>query len=355
VLNTPRPDINYLVYADIADDATWNNPITVANVYYSIDDGVTWSAPIAMTLDVAPGYYAYIPAQPLGTTVTYYIEASDSENNIATTDYYVFGVNDPTWIWYDTGGTGWTWFGAGQAFSPVVLFENPFYDLGAPVQLNTVDGAGYDVAAGTEVLANLRLYSWDGTGDETNFVDLTGPIPVTLPHTTYVTFDLTSYNLQISDPYFLVSYDLPTNAAFLFDATYDYGTTYVFIDGGLYTLSSSGSWSIGANVQSVMGIEAPIISIAMDAGYPTITWAAVTGAASYNVYGSNDPYAADPWTLLGNTVNLTWTYTGTEVMEFFKVTADTDVPARGTILSLPENPGIDAPMINAPIKAIKTE
>lgn len=354
VLNTPRPDINYLVYADIADDALWNNPITVANVYYSIDDGTTWSAPIAMTLDVAPGYYANIPAQPLGTTVTYYIEASDSEGNIATTSNFAFDVNDPTWIQYDTGGTSYTGFPT-YVWGPMIYYENPLYGTGIPLQLMAVDGAVYNNNTGNPpTLANLHVYAEDLEG---NLTDLITPIPVTFQHTTPLETDLSALNIQITTPWFWISYeDMPTGCYFLYDDTYDYTTLYLMVSGdGIYYSSSPGEWCIGAYVQSVMGIEAPIISIAMDAGYPTITWAAVTGAASYNVYGSNDPMAADPWTLLGNTVNLSYPYMGTEVMEFFKVTADTEVPARGTILSLPENPGIDAPMINTPLKAIRTE
>ena len=329
VLNTPRADVNYLVYADILDDATWNSPIGGANMYYSIDGGTTYTGPVAMTLDVAPGYYAYIPMQPLGTTVTYYLEAWDELNNTVTTDTFSFGVNDPTWIWYDAGGTTWTWFGAGQAFSPIVLFDNPFYDLGAPVQINAVDGLGYDVAATTSVAAILHIYSWNGTGGLADFVDAVPPIPVTLGHTAYEVFDLTSYGIQITAPYFLVSYDLPVSAAFLYDNTYDYGTTYAIIDGELYTMSTPGSWCIGANVQSV----APVPSAALVAGVPTVSWAAITGADSYNVYGTLDPYAPDPWALLGNTTSLSYPY-GDPAMQFFKITALYNAPARAAVNEL---------------------
>lgn len=347
VLNTPRPDINYYVYADIVDDATWNNPITVANVYYSTDGGTTFNPPIAMTLD-REGYYAYIPAQALGTDVTYYLEASDSENNYATTGNYSFGVADPTWIWYDTGGTSWTWFGAGQAFSPVVLFENPFYDLRAPVVLNAVDGLAYDVAAGTSVTATMHIYGWDGVGDETNFVDLITPTAVTFAHQAYEVFDLTSYNLQITTPYFLVSYDLPVSAAFLYDATYDYGTTYVMIDGGLFTLTNPGAWCIGANVQS-LGMGAPEVTIALNGlGQPEVSWPAVDGAASYDVFGSADPYAADPWTQLADDqTGLFYTYTGADPMNFFKVTASSEAPSRTVSRSINAT---QLPVTNLPLK-----
>jgi len=71
------------------------------------------------------------------------------------------------------------------------------------------------------------------------------------------------------------------------------------------------------------GLNAPEISIDLDEGYPTITWPAVAGATAYKVYGSADPYVADPWTLLTSptTPDTGFTYTGTAAYHFFKVTA----------------------------------
>lgn len=333
VLNTPREDLPIYVVADIADDPTWNNPIGGANMYYSIDGGTNWSAPVAMTLDTAPTYYAQIPAQPLGTTVDYYIEAWDSLDNLTTSATFSYDVADPTWIWYDTGTGSYTWFGAGQAFSPIVLFDNPFYGSGNAVQVNAVDGMAYDVNASTSVSATLHVYSWDGVGGIADFVDVSGPIAVVLDHTTYEQFDLSTYNIQIDTPYFVVSYDLPTGAAFLYDGTYDYGTSFANIGGTLYSMSNPGAWSIGANVQTglSLALDTPVVAIADVAGAPTISWAAVTGANNYAVYGSDDPYAADPWTLVGTTTDLSYSYTGTEGMKFFKVVADSAAPTRNGV------------------------
>ena len=333
VLNTPREDLPIYVVADIADDATWNNPIGGANMYYSIDGGTNWSAPVAMTLDTAPTYYAQIPPQALGTSVSYYIEAWDSLNNMTTSATFSYDVADPTWIWYDTGTGSYTWFGAGQAFSPIVLFDNPFYGTGNAVQVNAVDGMAYDVNASTSVSATLHVYSWDGVGGIADFVDVSGPIAVVLDHTTYEQFDLSTYNIQIDTPYFVVSYDLPTGAAFLYDGTYDYGTSFANIGGTLYSMSNPGAWSIGANVQTglSLALDTPVVTIADVAGAPTISWAAVTGANNYVVYGSDDPYAADPWTLVGTTTDLSYSYTGTEGMKFFKVVADSAAPTRNGV------------------------
>lgn len=350
VLNTPREDISYLVYADIVDDATWNNPIGGANVYYSVNGGAFTSIP--MTLD-RDGYYAFIPAQALDSEVDYYIQAWDILNNTATSSTYTFYVEDPTWIWYDQGGTGWTWFGAGQAFSPMNVFENPFYGTGNAVQVNAVDGAAYDVAATTQVLATLHVYSWDGVSDLAlaNFVDLTGPVPVTFQHLVYRTVDLTAYNIQVTDPYFIVLYELPVSAAFLFDNTYDYGMTFAVIGGVIYSLSNPGMWAIGANVGTgmSMALDTPEVTISQTGGVVSLSWDAITGASSYMVFASDDAYAADPWTMLASTNQLTYTYGGIEAYKFFKVVASSEAPPiRATLRTAPLT------LSNNAIRAIQT-
>jgi len=355
VLNTPRPDINYLVYAEIVDDPTWNNLVGGANLYYSIDGGITYSPPIPMMLDVAPGYYAYIPAQALGTDVTYYIEAWDSEMNYGESAEFTFWVDDPVWIYYDTGGTGYTGFPA-YVWGPMIYYENPFYGTGTPLKILAVDGALHNNNTGNpDTVANLHIYEEDLEG---NLTDMMVPLPVTFVHRTYTVFDLSAYDIQINSPWFWISYeDLPLACYFLYDATYDYTTLYLMISGdGIYYSTSPGEWCIGAYVQSVaMGLEAPVASIAYVGGNTVISWAAVDGAASYNVYGATDPFAADPWTLLGNTADLSWTYSGTETREFFKVTADSEAPLRLTGTTVPTHVNINVPRITVPEAQIKVE
>jgi hypothetical protein len=332
IINTPREDIVHYVVADITDDATWNNPIGGANMYYSIDGGTTWSVPIAMTLDVAPTYYAAIPPQALGTTVTYKIEAWDSLNNMTTSSNYAFTIADPTWIWYDQGGTTYLGYTTTN-YGPTVMFENPFYGTGNAMQLLAVDGSSYYGNA-----ANLQIWTYDGVGDLVPY--FTTPIAVTFGAQTYEVFDLSTYNVQINTPYFFVSYlDVPMGNYILFDSTYDYGTTYVFQGTTLYTMSNSGSWAIGANVTTGMNLalDTPVVSVELNAfGEPVVSWEAVAGANSYQIYGAVDPYAADPWTLLDTTTMLSYTYGGTGAMQFFKVVADSESPiVRGTATSLP--------------------
>ncbi len=70
----------------------------------------------------------------------------------------------------------------------------------------------------------------------------------------------------------------------------------------------------------------PDLTIALVSGVPTLSWNSIVGATAYKVYGSDDPYADDPWTLVGTTASTTYAYTGTEPYHFFKVTA-VDGPA----------------------------
>ncbi|HOR59601.1 MAG TPA: choice-of-anchor J domain-containing protein [Candidatus Cloacimonadota bacterium] len=355
VINTPREDLQQLVMADIRDDATWNNLIGGANLYYSIDGGTTYSAAVNMVAYDDTTYYAYIPAQPLGTTVTYYMQAWDSENNIATTDEFSYGVNDPTWIWYDTGGTTYLGY-TSTDYGPAVLFENPFYGTGNAMQLLATDGSSYYGNA-----ANLQIWTYDGVNNLVPY--FATPIPVTFGAQTYDTFDLSAHNVQITDPYFFVSYlDVPMGNYILFDTTYDYGTSFVFQGTTLYMMGNAGSWSIGAQVQTgiSLGLDAPVVTIALTAGQPTLSWDAVTGANSYLVYGATDPYAADPWTLLDTVYTPGYTYTGTAAMEFFKVTAsDATAPGRVTEQATPlkKTQTLNAPKIkldNAPKGIVKT-
>jgi len=323
IINTPREDIGNYVVADIADDPTWNNPIGGANMYWSIDGGTSWSAPVAMTLDVAPTYYALIPAQALGTTVTYKIEAWDSLNNMTTTGNYAFGVNDPTWIWYDLGGTTYLGYTTTD-FGPTVMYENPFYGTDNAMQLLATDGSSYYGNA-----ANLQVWTYDGVNDLVPY--FTTPIPVTFGAQTYETFDLSTYNVQITSQFFLISYlDVPMGNYILFDGTYDYGTTYVFQGTTLYTLSNPGSWAIGAYVQTgaSQALDAPVVTIATGLTGTDLSWTAVGGANGYKVWASSDPYAADPWAQLAYITGTTYTYTGVDTHKFFKVTALSDAPTR---------------------------
>jgi hypothetical protein len=327
-------DQPYTVTAGIVDDPVWNNTIAGANILYSTDGGTTWSAPIAMTEVVRANYQGDIPAQMHGTTVTYKIEGMDSAMNTATTPNYSFEVNDPVWIQYDHGGTGYTGFPT-YVWGPMIYYENPLYGTRTALKLLAVDGAVHNNNAGNPpTLANLHVYAEDLDG---NLTDLITPVPVTFIHRTRLETDLSALDIQITSPYFWISYeDMPTGCYFHYDVTYNYTTLYLTTGGAIYYSTSPGEWCIGAYVQSApAGLAAPDVMISLAGADPILSWGSVPGANSYNVYGAADPYAADPWTLLDNTTGLTYMDTTPGGMEFYKVTADTAGGTRGTVIGMP--------------------
>lgn len=313
LLNTPTTSAPYTVAAVIVDDATWNNAIASANMYYTTDSTTNWGAAVPMTLTEGV-YYAQIPAQMLGTTVNYKIEATDSEGNLAVTEPFIFSVANPTWLWYDQGGTTYTGFAASN-YGPTVVYNNPFFGTGMPLHLLAADGSSYYGNHG----ADLVIYSYDGTTISPVYTQA-----VTFGAQTYEVFDIAAQNVLIDTQYFMVAYEnVPAGNYILFDATYDYGTSFVKIDGALYTLSSSGSWAIGAYITNGESAEldSPVVSLALSASnQPMLSWTAVSGATGYIIEASADPYAST-WTNLGTVAGTSFTYTGTETMKFFRVTA----------------------------------
>lgn len=67
------------------------------------------------------------------------------------------------------------------------------------------------------------------------------------------------------------------------------------------------------------GLEVPVVTITQSAGTITLSWPAVSGATSYRVEASNDPYGT--YTTLGSTSDLSYNFTPTEDMKFFRVIA----------------------------------
>ena len=329
IINTLRDDISFPVTVDVADDAIFNNPIMGVNLYYSTDDGTTWSAPIAMTPTTTGNTYTgEIPAVfEVGDVVTYKFEAWDDHNNYATAQYS-FEINDPVWIYYDligptsfNGSTSFTW-------GPMVYYENPLYGTTNALQLLTVSGITY-----TATNATLYIYGEDAEG---NITVLYGPATINFPTAqTWTTFDLSTYNIQITTPYFWVVFgDMTTCSYYAIDQTYDYTPyAYIMYQGTpfYYFTGLTGEWCIDAYVQTgdPALYFAPVVTATLNANSnPTLTWDALTGAASYDVYGADDPYVEFPtnWVLLADNITATtFEYTGTDAKKFFKVIASTNL------------------------------
>jgi len=356
VLNTLRDDITFPVSVDVVDDAIWNNLIGGVNLYYSTDGGTIWSAPIAMTLGTAPTYTGEIPAAfNVGDTVTYKFEAWDILDNLAVATYS-FEINDPVWIYYDMVGPTAYNGNSTILWGPMVYFDNPLYGTNNALKLLSASGI---TATATD--ATLYVYGEDLEGNITNLIT-----PTTVTFTAgqaWETFDLSAYNIQIDTPYFWIVFgDMTTCGYYGNDQTYDYTpSSYIMYNGTpFYSFTGlTGEWCIDVQVQTgdPALYFAPELTIANVSGNPEVSWDALTGAASYDVYGAADPYAAFPagWTLLADNTTLTsYTYMGTEPKQFFKVVASTNVGgSKAMTLKSAANRRINAPEITVSPKSIR--
>ncbi|HOY85706.1 MAG TPA: choice-of-anchor J domain-containing protein, partial [Candidatus Syntrophosphaera sp.] len=118
-----------------------------------------------------------------------------------------------------------------------------------------------------------------------------------------------------------------------------------FLDTGFAALGEgSYKWAVKANYSGALESEAIISNalgifitppdvengtIGATGNNVTIAWPAEPGASYYTVYGSNDPYAPDPWAILGYSATPSFTFdAGATAYKFFKITAsDGEMPA----------------------------
>jgi hypothetical protein len=225
-------------------------------------------------------------------------------------------------------------------------WANVFWYDNEPLKINSVSFEMRDNTWPTGAQGNLEyaIYPDDGTG----YPDMANPlVPITAATCTlgeWNTYDVSAYDINIPAgerfyvAYFQVGAYQQGAPALMGDQTEPISSWITSYSYFYDSETSQWVWEtpnaydedmcIRANVELgvVAGVEAPIISVAMDSGYPTITWQEVTGAQSYNIYGSNDPTAAQPWTALETGVgDLGYAYQGTEPYKFFYVTASTEV------------------------------
>lgn len=347
LLCTPNPDEDHYVEC-LVTDASALDEVLLYFAYGSADaDPLYYSTMTQDTEDPTLWYGGFLAGGVIPDTLFYWIEATDEYDNVAETQVFVFLVDEPVWVYYDYAQD---WGGlmpselAPDTWGAFNIFSNPYYGTGNSLYLYQTEAATYYPQTG----ATLQVYLYDPAVDD-GVLDRTyysTPITVNMSGATvggWDTFTFANYGdlqpVEITDPFFSIAIEnLPdtgvpaTNSYFVWDPTYDYGMYGLTISsapGVWYTWSSGGgAWSISAyiGIGNPLGVEAPIISIGLVDGYPEISWAEVTGAVSYNVYGSNDPTVAQPWTpIITGTGDLGYQYTGTEPYEFFYVTASTEV------------------------------
>ncbi|MBW6513304.1 MAG: choice-of-anchor J domain-containing protein [Candidatus Syntrophosphaera sp.] len=316
LINSPRDDIAYRVWAEIEDDPEFNNPIADARISYSVNGG--GFTDIVMANAGGNSFYADIPPQPLNSSLEYLIQASDDQNNIMARGPWFFTVEDPVWLRYDSGYVT-NYLQSYASWGAANYFENPFYGTDVPLAVHAVDGNVIYPEPAT-----LKIYSFN---QMTN-MQLLFSQQVYLQGTT--TIDLSSYNLSVNDQYLLVGFfDLAPGGNFGINEEYNYGRSLQYF-GDQYQPLDMGAWGIGAQVGAgTLTLEAPLVSIQVNSsGNLILSWNQVPGANSYRIYASADPFAPEPWELFWITDQTMFVYTWDETAWFFKVAANSSTPRR---------------------------
>jgi len=312
---------------------TWLNqnfPVSTEPVHF------TCTAPPVVAYPATPGDYQ------VKLTVTL-VNDMDNTNNIVDLEQITF--SPPGYMDYsddldtDEPDNSYAWYNGGSEIGV------DFWYYAAPLTLQSVgfriNDSSWPSGAATNPNLKYAIYNWVN-GLPNQLYVTPDPVPCTLGQWNYYDVSALGLNFAAGES-FMVAYkqvgDYPNCPSLCTDES---APLSGWIN-SYYWNPTDQTWYLGEDsdlmiragvIETVTGVEAPIISIAMDSGYPTITWQEVTGAQSYNVYGSNDPTAAQPWTAIETGVgDLGYAYMGTAPYQFFYVTASTE--ADGTKMALP--------------------
>jgi hypothetical protein len=315
-MNSPFADQPYRLTATVTDDPTFNNPLGGVMLHYMYWGSESFTE-VPMTLDSGNTYFAMIPALGYYGEIDYYFEAWDVfDNHVNTEIYNWFWVDNPCWLSYDMGGTGHVAYPTD--FGVANVYENPFFAQGIPMQVLQT-GCGSNMAS----TANLHIYAYDGT----SMTDLMTPQAVNLNENEWITYhDLSELGVMVETQYFVVAYEnIPANTGIWHDRRFDYDASFLIDNGFLLEKQIPGSWVLPVQITNG-GLFPPQITITPVDWYWLISWEPVQGAAGYNFYGSGDPSAPDPWTLLQTTPDSWCFYQEPEPMQFFRVTTLSELP-----------------------------
>lgn len=355
LINTPRDDIPYGIYVDAVDDPVFQSGISSVYLHYYLNQEDEIIVPM---LQQGVGYYAGIPAQPLGTRIDYFIAATDAspQENTQSTPTYVFEVDDPVCLFYYDASVYSNWCAMKAEWGLGVLFENPLYGTGTSLHVNSVAGMVFN-----EDTMNLRIYSADNNGLG-NLNPLMEPLEVSYLASTWTETPVS--NVDISSQYFYITYkNINAENFFGFSRDRYYPQRNFFIwDGGYADFSNYGLyavWNVSVYVQSGSELlSAPTMSIIKGVSGPELHWTEVPGADYYNLYSSTNPNAPNPWSLFATTTALEWGNLGSAACNFFKVASAKNNPAKGAAATMPGKHIIGSPskiLLAVPTRVIKPE
>lgn len=334
LLNTLRDDIPYGVFAEVTDDEFYNSGMGPVYLYYTVDGGEEFVQEMVLQRD---GYYGEIPAQVLGSQIIYYIQAYDNspQENMVYSPDYLFEVNDPVWIHYDSGTLN-AWAGMTDGTWGVgTLYENPLYGGAVPLVVAAIRGS----VLYTDTVT-LNLYTASDTY-LSNLTPLMPPLEVVWNAATWMETGLV--DIEVTAPYvYITCTDIDAGNGFAVDSSRYYpDRNYLIWDGQDIEMSDVNYpvvWMFSLHAQSGLGsLPAPVLTITNTSGGPVLHWTAVPGASYYNIYASPDPFAPEPWGLFDSTPALELGALGSATRNFFKVTAASGLSKNaGRSAALPE-------------------
>ncbi|GEM_PF-4387899 len=234
LLNTPRTDIPYTVQAVTMEP---DHPVATVFLHYARNSGDVNT--VRMTPLAGDSFVADIPPQPLNSQMEYYFEVLVEDCYPWFSQPYLFTVNDPVWVRYDSGmlngyDAGYDTYGVAN------IYENPFYGTDIPMKINAVYGEldapgaatleiySYHIPTMPELLHSEQVYFEGGTN----------------------VFDLSHLQITTFDPYINVGFhNISPLKSFGYDDTRNYGQSRLYLGGSVLSVTGK-VWYLGVNIGS---------------------------------------------------------------------------------------------------------
>ncbi len=186
----PIPGETVTVYADITDN---DGIVTSASIHYQVDGG--GFSTVAMALDTGDTYTGTIPGAPDGSTVDYYVSATDDDTQTTTNpsdaplSFYTYAVAPETitpisFVHADSAGfDGTTIMIQGQVFIP-----GNYQADGTSVSAYVQDASG----RGLNIYGTYYSTGMELLNDTSNIVKVTGRVDYY-----FTTLELVSYEVEL--------------------------------------------------------------------------------------------------------------------------------------------------------------
>lgn len=327
-------DITLTLYDQEDDSIVWQGAAT--NVPMASGEELDFFIPEENYFPAAPGYYKF-EAEAAASTGD--MVASNATMNLEQITFTPPGNLVYSPIGDAIPGNAYAWNAADAEVGV------DFWYYAAPLKLETVGFRLWDNTwpAGAANNANLRYAIYNWVEGYPNLLYVTpDPIPCVLGQ--WNDYDVSHLNLEFeADESFMVAYKQVNANPNCPGLTVDEDDPISGWTSSYFWDPTEEEWFLGydedmlirAGVSALtLETEAPIISVMLEDGFALIYWDEVDGAESYNLYGSNDPYAPKPWDLIvGGTADLGHSYIEDDPFHFFYATASTEADGSKAVVN----------------------